>query len=259
MVPVGSLATLLKLALLAVLLGRVGLAQEVLPVLCYHQIHPRPSSEMVTTPQRFRQQLDYLQRAGYRCLTLEQGQAFLRGFKSKKFPKKPIMLTFDDGYDGVWRYAYPELKRRKMRAVCFLVVSKVGQPKPTPHLTRAQIQEMQRSGVFEFGSHTYDLHVPLPERHAQGRVSLGGLERDLIRSRSLLQDWTGRPCRALAWPYGHYDERLIGVARRAGFTSLYTTDYGPNLPGNGALRIRRIRLSSDFDTVDVLCSKLAGH
>ena len=48
------------------------------------------------------------------------------------------------------------------------------------------------------------------------------------------------------------------MAREAGFRQIYTTDYGYNLPGCGPLRIRRIRLSSDYDTIEVLRLKLAS-
>lgn len=231
---------------------------ERLPVLCYHQIATHADSEMVTTPERFRQQLDELKRQGYQTVDLQQAGDFLRGHKLDKLPRRPVLITFDDGYDGVWRYAYPELKKRRMRATVFLVVSQVGSGKrrTTHHLTRGQVVGMDQSGVFEFGSHTYALHVPIPERRAEGSLSAFRLRSDLIHSRSVLQGWLGHPVRAFAWPYGHYDEAALQEARRAGFRLVVTTDYGHNLPGCGAFRVRRIRLSSDYDTVEVLRAKL---
>ncbi len=227
-----------------------------LAVLCYHQIHQKADTEMVTTPERFRQQLDFLQQQGYQAVNLDQAQAFLQGkLSAKKFPK-PLLITFDDGYDGVYRYAYPELKKRRMKAVVFLVVSQVDRLKPTAHLTQTQVCEMDRSGVFEFGSHTYNLHIPIPERRSESQVSAYAVRRDLTRSREVLQEWLGKPVRSLAWPYGHYDEGCLELARQSGFRLVFTTDYGYNLPGCGPWRIRRIRLSSDFDTVEVLRAKL---
>jgi peptidoglycan/xylan/chitin deacetylase (PgdA/CDA1 family) len=246
--------------LLWLLLGSAAWAQppRYLAVLCYHQIHAQARSEMVTTPLRFRQQLDYLRSHGYTTVNLEQAQRFLVGKLPPRQVARPLLITFDDGYDGVFRYAYPELKKRKMKAVTFLVVSQVDCRKPTPHLTRAQIQEMASSGVFEFGSHSYNLHVPIPERWAQGRTSAFAIQKDLIRSRQVLQGWLGKPVRSLAWPYGHYDDRCLELAQRSGFRMIFTTDYGYNLAGSGPWRVRRIRLSSEYDTVDVLRLKLAS-
>lgn len=228
-----------------------------LAVLCYHQIHPRAETEMVTTPERFRQQLDFLQEQGYHTVSLAEAQAFLAGKLPASKVARPLLITFDDGYDGVWKYAYPELKRRHMKAVAFLVCSQMDRVEGTPHLLVKQIREMSRTGVFEFGSHSHALHVPIPERRAAGQVSRYQLKRDLIQSREALQRWTGKEARSLAWPYGHYDEECIKVARESGFRLLFTTDYGYNLAGDGPLRIRRIRLSSVFDTVEVLRLKLA--
>jgi peptidoglycan/xylan/chitin deacetylase (PgdA/CDA1 family) len=228
-----------------------------LAVLCYHQIHPKASTEMVTTPQRFREQMDYLQKSGYRCVSLAQAERFLRGKLPAKEVAKPLLLTFDDGYEGVWRYAYPELKRRKMKGLVFMVVSQVGNSKPTPHLSWKQIEEMSQSGTFEFGSHTYAAHVPIPEYWAAGRLSRFALAKDLVRSRQELQKHVGHPVRSLAWPYGHYTAETNKVAGEAGFRLIFSTDYGFNLPASGCTAIRRIRASSVYDTVDVLRQKLA--
>ena len=247
----------MKRALLAALLSGVAVAQpRYLAVLCYHQINDKADTEMVTTPVRFREQMDFLQKQGYQTVTLEQAQRFLQGKLPPKEAAKPMLITFDDGYDGVYRHAYPLLKKRKMRAVTFLVVSQVDRMKPTAHLTRDQLREMSSSGVFEFGSHTYNLHVPIPERRNEGQVSSYAIRQDLTRSRAVLQGWLGKPVRALAWPYGHYDETCLQLARQSGFRLVFTTDYGYNLPDSGPWRIRRIRLSSDFDTVEVLRVKL---
>ncbi len=245
-----------RLLLFLALTGWALALPRYLAVLCYHQIHKKADTEMVTTPERFRQQLDFLQQQGYQTVNLDQAQAFLEGKLSpQKFPK-PLLITFDDGYDGVYGYAFPQLKKHKMRAVVFLVVSQVDRLKPTAHLTKDQLKEMSSSGVFEFGSHTYNMHVPIPERRAAGQLSAFAIRRDLTRSREVLQDWLGKPVRSLAWPYGHYDEGCLELAKQSGFRLVFTTDYGYNLPGSGPWRIRRIRLSSDFDTVEVLRAKL---
>ena len=244
-------------ALLLFLLLTAAVAAEELPVLCYHQVCPKPSNIMETTPELFRAQLDFLKHEHYEPVSLEQAAAFL-GNAGVKRPKKPILITFDDGYDGVYKYAFPELKKRKFHATVFLVVAQIGRPKPTPHLTEAQIVEMHKSKLIDFGSHTYDRHIPIPETMAEGKLSQYGLLKDLIRSREVLQKLLGG-CRvsSLAWPYGHYDEKSLQVAKQAGFRLVFTTDYGRNLPGSGTYKIRRIRLSSEHDTVEVLRDKLA--
>ena len=228
-----------------------------LPVLCYHDLHPRPPNIMTTTPQLFARQMSYLKQHGYHPVGLFEAREFLAG--RRKLQGRPILITFDDGYSGVYRYAFPVLRRHRFRAVIFLVASQVGSSKPTPHLTWEQIEKMRASGLVEFGSHTYGLHIPLPESLRSQRVSGYTVRRDLIRSREVLQQHGLGEARALAWPYGHYDERCIQLARQAGFRLLFTTDYGPNLGGSGLLRVRRVRVSSEYDTIERLRQKLSGN
>lgn len=228
-----------------------------LPVLCYHDLQPQPKNIMTTTPQLFAAQMAYLRAQGYHPVGLFEVREFLAG--RRRLQGKPILITFDDGYAGVYKYAFPILQRYRFQAVVFLVASQVGVQKPTPHLSWKQIETMRKSGLVEFGSHTYSMHLPLPEKLAAQEVSRYKLERDLVRSRQVLIEHGLGEGRALAWPYGHYDERCIEVARKAGFRVLFTTDYGPNLPGSGLLKVRRVRVSSEYDTVERLKEKLLGN
>ena len=237
-----------------------GPAGHDLPVICYHQIDPRADSEMITTPERFCQHLDYFKQEGFETPTLEQAAAYLNGKAPKWNDKRLLLLTFDDGYEGVYQIALPELKKRGFRGVVFLVVSRIGQgPKPESrpaHLTQEQVQEMSHSGVFEFGSHTWDMHVKIPEDVKSGRLSDYALWRDLVKSRKTIEEWTKKSATSFAWPYGHYDERTLRIAKKAGFRMIFTTDYGKNWPGSGSDRLCRVRLSSVYDTVEVLRRKL---
>lgn len=227
-----------------------------LPVICYHQIDPKATSEMITTPELFIRQLDYFKAQGYETPTLDQAAAYLNGKAAKLASKKMVLLTFDDGYDGVYKVAYPEMKKRGLRGVVFLVVGQMGKPGAVPHLTPEQITEMSDSGVFEFGSHSWNMHIKMPEDLASKRISPYALWNDLVKSRKTVEAWTKKPSRSFAWPYGHYDDATLKIAKKAGFRMIFTTDYGKNWPGSGVDRICRVRLSSVYDTIDVLRRKL---
>lgn len=226
-----------------------------LPVLCYHQIAPGDNGDMTLSPTYFKQHMDYLASHGYTPVTLEEARLFLWG--KKVLQGKPVLITFDDGYDGVYRYALPELKKHKFPAVVFLVVGQIGVKKPTPHLTLKQLEEMKESGLFEFGSHTYNLHTLIPERLAQGGIFPDQVLKDFQKSRSELKRLLDVDCLAFAWPYGHYDDRSLQLAARAGFTMQFGTEYGVSRPYDGTLRIRRVRLSSNVNDLVTLRQKLS--
>jgi peptidoglycan/xylan/chitin deacetylase (PgdA/CDA1 family) len=228
--------------------------RDAVPVLCYHDIAPDPTNEMTTDPETFAAHLRWLSQNGFQTLTLDELRRFLKG---EWRPDRPaIVLTFDDGYDGVYRYAYPLLKRYGFHGVIFQVVGKVGAPN---HLTWAQLKEMVDSGVMEVGVHAYELHCSLPTMLAKSPnpvITLQRIADDWTKAKWLLRQNLGVPIRALAYPQGDYDEVLTALAKSLGFDLLFTTDFGVNWFGEGTDRIKRISTSSVRVTVARLRLKL---
>jgi len=246
--------TVLICTLLYIVLACAPCIASGLSVLCYHQIAPDADNDMTTTPALFESQMKYLHDHGYTPVSVEEAVLFLKG--SRISAARPVLITFDDGYDGIYRYAFPVLKRYKYPAIVFLVVSKITDSGTSHHLTWRQLDEMSKSGLLQAGSHTYSLHVRIPEEIASGTVTAEKLSKDLALSRQSIKKHLGTDTHYFAWPYGHYDDRTLAIAEKAGFTAIFTTDYGANHAGDGSLKIRRIRLSSVYDTVDRLKEKL---
>lgn len=225
-----------------------------LSVLCYHQIAPDADNIMTTTPALFESHMKYLKDHGYTPLSVKDAILYMKGLSCSA--EKPFLITFDDGYDGIYTYAYPIMKRYRFPSIVFLVVSQITDAGNPHHLTWKQIDEMLKSGLLSVGSHTYNLHVKIPEELDSGRLTVNRLLKDLTLSRKSIRKHLGVDTSYFAWPYGHYDDRTLATAQKAGFTTIFTTDYGANHSGDGTLRIRRIRLSSSYDTVERLKEKL---
>lgn len=137
------------------------LAQPLAPVvLTYHDIQPDPvNSPYVVTPDAFARQMAMLQATGYRSLTAAQFLAYQRGTFTP--PPRSVLLTFDDGTAGLWRYADSVLQRYGFTAVSFVITGRVGTNKPY-YLTWDLIQQMHASGRWDFESHTANLHTRVP-------------------------------------------------------------------------------------------------
>lgn len=239
---------------IALIISLAGTPATNISVLCYHQIAPRADNIMTTTPELFEQQMQYLKEHGYRPVSISDAAAFLRG--KKKLEGKPVLITFDDGYDGIYKYAFPVLKKYHYPAAVFLVVGMITDKGIPNHLNWKQVKSMQVSGLFHFGSHTYALHKKIADEIESGMLTEAALSADLRKSREVLKKRTGVATTCLAWPYGSYNSETVKCAKASGFTVLLTTDYGPNHPGDGTLGIRRIRLSSEYDTVTRMEEKL---
>ena len=137
------------------------LAQPLAPVvLTYHDIQPDPvASPYVVTPDAFARQMAMLQAAGYRSLTAAQFLAYQRGTYTP--PPRTVLITFDDGTAGLWRYADSVLERYGFTAVSFVITGRVGTNKPY-YLTWDLIEQMHASGRWDFESHTANLHTRIP-------------------------------------------------------------------------------------------------
>ena len=75
--------------------------------------------EYAVTPSNFVRQIDWLRNNGYYFISVDQYLAARKG--QNTLPPKAILLTFDDGYQSVYQYAFPVLKMFKIPAVIALV------------------------------------------------------------------------------------------------------------------------------------------
>lgn len=119
----------------------------VVPVFMFHTV----------ADDRFGEQLGFLAENGYHSLTADELLNFLKG--SKKVPDGSVVLTFDDGEKSLYTAAFPLLKKFGFRAISFITPSFIKQGKSSGHpgkqwLGWDEIEEMHKSGVIDFQSHT---------------------------------------------------------------------------------------------------------
>lgn len=214
-----------------------------LAVLVYHHIEDPATSDVSCTPSGFAAQMEALLAAGYTPLSLDQTRQYLLG--TLRGVKKPVFITFDDGYASLYAHALPVARRLQFPMTVFMVTNRMGRkPQFSRYLSEGEIREMADSGWFSFGSHTHDLHVPLVTILKAFRKTpnpvLAYLREDLVMSRRRLQQVAGRNILALAWPYGKHTPETRKVAREAGFTLQFTSVHGYNEPGSDPFEIKRI-------------------
>ncbi len=117
-----------------------------IPVLMYHAVGDEiwGVPELFVSPSRLEAQLQALQEKGYTAITFEDLECIGE-------IEKPVMLTFDDGYDDNYTNLFPLLKKYNVKATIFVITDAVGYEH---YLTREQIREMSDSGLVSIQSHT---------------------------------------------------------------------------------------------------------
>ena len=207
-------------------LGWLGSPGSGIPVLTYHHIGAG-ADWLYVSESDFEQQLVYLRGQGYTPISVAELAAGLSG--KAKLPTRPIVITFDDGYDDNYRAALPILLKQSMRASFFVVTGKIGQP---GYMTWQQTREMHNRGM-EIGSHTVH-HYTLNE------INLKEMERELLASRLMLESNLPAAPAVFANPFGETAPAVVELLAQTGYQAACSSVVGLNRPGENLYMIRRL-------------------
>jgi hypothetical protein len=132
------------------------------PILEYHEAKYTPGNVITLKPGQFAAEMEWLHRHGFH--TINFGQLYAAMYYGYKLPSRPVLLTFDDGYESVYFNVFPILKKYGYQATVFVISGDVhDEPNRSvkyPKLTTDELKIMQQSGVFDIESHTVH-HVDL--------------------------------------------------------------------------------------------------
>ncbi|MHB1167087.1 MAG: S-layer homology domain-containing protein, partial [Carboxydocellales bacterium] len=234
-----------------------------IPILTYHHLSTEGSLEagsaVIINPRTFTAQMQLLKDQGYHTITSQDLYDYLH--KNLALPEKPVMITFDDGYESNYTLAYPILKKFGFKAIINIVVgftpgetagaanggnSTAGVPfQRQEHLSWEQMREMVLSGLIEIQSHTYDSHrlviagngMSQPsmtsERYlrSEGRMELWEeyvqrVYADLNKAKVTIEDKLGTKVTVLAYPYGAYNAATERIAQELGYLMTLSTRAG---------------------------------
>ncbi|WP_420961832.1 polysaccharide deacetylase family protein [Brucella sp. IR073] len=225
-----------------------------IPILLYHQIdiplkRKAPFRSMTVHPDRFRSQMRWLKRLGYKGLSLRDALPYIEGRERGKV----AVITFDDGFRNVYENALPVLQELGFTATNFFVSNQVGRRNewdipigiaPAPCMSAPQLREWAALG-HEVGAHTLD-HVHLPD------APFDEAKRQIAGSREALQDILGGPVTAFAYPYGDENARLRKAVREAGFTHALTTERRKTRPEDDPFGLPRLTIRRNDTAVHFL-------
>lgn len=231
-----------------------------LTVLSYHNVigHKDESNTgaMVITSQQLAEQFSWLKVNGYSVISTDELIAANEG--RKILPKKSVMLSFDDGYQGMYQQVFPLLKLFNYPAVLALVGSWLDKPENESvkygrslisrnyFLNWDQIREMEKSGLVELASHSFNLHQGVlanPQGNTQPSATThiynkerkeyeanedyrARIYKDLSRNQALIKRETGITPRIIVWPYGAYNQVTQNIAKQLGMPITMSLDEG---------------------------------
>ena len=189
---------------------------QAVPILVYHHVQSYEAGYylMYVGTSQFASQLAYLHRNGYHPVTL--GQVWDAWTGRAKLPRRPVVLSFDDGYVDQYANAARLLHRYHFPAVLNLVVQS------GTALSGAMVRRMIAWG-WEVDSHT--LTHPLLTH-----LSSSQLRFQLVQSKRILKHRFHVPVDFHCYPGGIYDRRVMRAVRAAGYLGATSINYGRAVP-----------------------------
>jgi peptidoglycan/xylan/chitin deacetylase (PgdA/CDA1 family) len=220
-------------------------APRAVPILMYHVIAPPPTGApfpgLYVPPDEFAAQMQALKAAGWHAVTMDQVRANWSRHTSLG-PGKPIVLSFDNGYNSQYTQALPVLRRLGWVGVENIQLS--GLPPSQGGLGEAQVRGLLAAG-WELDTQGYS-HADL--------VTLGAeaLHYQVAVARTTLQQRYHAPVNWFCYPSGHYDASVIAAVRAAGYQGSTTVVPGWAHPGEDAYRLPRLRVLAGTGPTELL-------
>jgi uncharacterized repeat protein (TIGR02543 family) len=207
-----------------------------LPVLMYHQFYDPEQGEGQKAGLKanymlagdFADQMNFLSVQGFYFPSWDEVYAFVSG--EIDLPEKSVVVTIDDGAKSFYKYAIPTLKRYKVPGTGFIIAKNL----------KKDMLEKYASVYVSFQSHTYDMH----QSGAGGRGLFTTIDETLaLEDVNKAAELLGTKD-ALAYPYGHHNERTEAVLEAAGIHMGFTTSYGEVRPGMNPYALPRVRINA---------------
>ena len=215
---------------------------EKVVVLVYHHLlkdseNKNKINAAIVSVENFEKQMKYLHNNGYKTITIQALNNYLKYGKS--LPKKSVLITFDDGYKSNYVYAYPILKKYNFKASIFMItgsIPDIPQPFNPNRLSFMSKGEIVKSkDVFELACHTHSLHkLEKNRKSALLNSEKKTIAKDLRMSKQLIYT------KFFAYPHGQYNKHIKNILKEEGFELAFTVKKGSVSKQSNRFELNRV-------------------
>ncbi len=212
------------------------------PILMYHHVGDLPPDadevrKSLTVPLWiFEEQMNYLAEKGYTPIRIADLVNHLH--LGTPLPDKPIILTFDDGYDDNYTNVFPTLKRHNFVGMFFIVGAPVNYGSPG-YLRWEQVLEMYEAGM-EIGAHS------LTHRFNLGSARQASVDQEVKEGHQLMVDHLPGWTPIFSYPSGSYSQYVLDLLQEMGYVAAVTTKQGTLQSRTQPFEFRRIRVRGEW-------------
>ncbi|SOD87678.1 polysaccharide deacetylase family protein [Streptomyces sp. Ag109_G2-15] len=221
------------------------MSDTAVPILMYHAVASAPNDAtraLSVAPEAFAEQMALIGDLGLTPVTTADLAARWRS--GRPLPDRPVLITFDDGYEGVHRHALPVLAKHGFPATLFVSTGWIKGAYDTgggldAMLDWQQVRDLADSGI-EIGGHSHS-HPQLDQ------LDDATLRSELVRSTEIVTGELGARPVSFAYPYGYSSRRVRGAVREAGYAQALAVGNGLARRRQGPYALQRVTVRRGTD------------
>jgi peptidoglycan/xylan/chitin deacetylase (PgdA/CDA1 family) len=210
------------------------------PILMYHSVASTPNAAtrgLSVSPEAFAEQMALLRDLDLTPVSTARLAASWRTPSFPALPSRPVLITFDDGYEGVHRHALPVLAKHGFASTLFVSTGWLRGPHDTgggldTMLDWDQVRQLAAEQV-EIGGHSHT-HPQLDQ------IPDDALRSELLRCREIIADELGARPASFAYPYGYSSRQVRHAVREAGFSQSLAVGNALARRRQGPYALRRV-------------------
>ncbi|MDP4209776.1 MAG: polysaccharide deacetylase family protein [Bacteroidota bacterium] len=223
-----------------------------IPILMYHKVPVNPiesQHRIFVTRDNFKKHLLFYKLRGLTSLTFKDYNDFVEGNRSmKEFPKKPFILTFDDGYADNFKNMLPLTQKYGFKGVLFLlgnssILANNWDKGEDPAVNALMTPEQKKAFIdagWEIGAHTFS-HAKLTDLTSEDAME------EIVKGKLKLEAEFNIKTISFAYPYGNYTDQDKELVKKAGFTYGIATDTGGMTIEDDRLAVFRVNMFPEED------------
>lgn len=205
--------------------------QVEIPILMYHSISADdPENGLLVPPDMFSEQMKWLSENGFTTMLLDD---VVEALNTGKVPKKPVAITFDDGYADNYTAAFPILKENNMKATFFIITNNTD--KDGYYMSSNMLKEMKEYGMAIENHTAYHFEL--------AGASISDQKMSIEDGMNYLKDVIGVDSKYLCYPVGKFDENTIAINSELGIKAAVTTVNGFADISDNIYQLDRIRIA----------------
>ena len=229
----------------------------------YHGLSVKPidnDDSYHITVDDFRSQIEYLSSNNFKTISLQDLLMFKNGLKPS-LPDKPVLITFDDGFYSLYRFAMPILLEFGFNPILFLTSGFVHSVDLEIDIEEFDIEvakddrPLQWNELIEMTSNGWDIQSPTSTHPIMSDLNLQETINEYESSKMLIEKELKLKVDYFAYPYGNYSRLTVNTIKDLGVKLAFSVHPGKMTRLSPKYRLPRIEINSS-DSMHVFINKV---